>query len=118
MTVIASEPISKKTKPQGAGPSFRSSWRRWLATAFRISNVRLRFFLILLLLGLVVGQWDTLWNHWEKLTRTTDNRPQQGVSSELEYWCPMCPGVVSDWPAKCPVCNMSLVQRAKHEAVP
>ena len=30
----------------------------------------------------------------------------------------MCPGVISDWPAKCPVCNMALVQRAKQEAVP
>jgi hypothetical protein len=89
-----------------------------MTTAFRISNVRLRFFLVLVILCLVVGQWDALWNYWEKLSRTTNNGPQQGVSSGLEYWCPMCPGVVSDWPAKCPVCNMALVQRAKHEAVP
>jgi hypothetical protein len=30
----------------------------------------------------------------------------------------MCPGVVSDWPAKCPVCHMALVRRKKGEPVP
>jgi hypothetical protein len=25
----------------------------------------------------------------------------------------MCPGVLSDWPSKCPVCNMALVRRTK-----
>lgn len=30
----------------------------------------------------------------------------------------MCPGVVSDWPAKCPVCHMELVQRQKSESTP
>jgi YHS domain-containing protein len=30
----------------------------------------------------------------------------------------MCPGVVSDWPSKCPVCNMTLVRRKKGEATP
>lgn len=30
----------------------------------------------------------------------------------------MCPGVVSDWPGKCPVCNMALVRRKKGESAP
>jgi hypothetical protein len=30
----------------------------------------------------------------------------------------MCPGVLSDWPGKCPVCSMALVRRKKGEAVP
>ena len=47
------------------------------------------------------------------------NRPiESAVSREIEYWCPMCPGVVSDWPAKCPVCHMELVRRTKGEATP
>ena len=37
---------------------------------------------------------------------------------DTEYWCPMCPGVVSDWPSKCPVCSMSLVRREKGEMTP
>jgi hypothetical protein len=40
------------------------------------------------------------------------------VKDDTEYFCPMCPGVVSDWPAKCPVCNMTLVRRRRGEAVP
>lgn len=107
------------SRQDGPSPRGVSIWR-WLATALRISNVRLRFFLILLALFLVVGQWDTLWNYWEKLSRNAFGHKQspQAVSSGIEYWCPMCPGVVSDWPAKCPVCNMTLVQRQKHEMVP
>ena len=40
------------------------------------------------------------------------------MSADTEYWCPMCPGVVSDWPTKCPVCNMALVRREKGEMTP
>lgn len=29
----------------------------------------------------------------------------------------MCPGVESEWPGKCPVCHMDLVQRTKGEAI-
>jgi hypothetical protein len=29
----------------------------------------------------------------------------------------MCPGVVSDWPDKCPVCHMTLVRRTRGDAV-
>ena len=48
-----------------------------------------------------------------------DGRPDGGaVSSDTEYWCPMCPGVVSDWPTKCPVCSMTLVRRQKGEMTP
>jgi Cu(I)/Ag(I) efflux system membrane fusion protein len=39
-----------------------------------------------------------------------------GVSGDTEYFCPMDPGVVSIWPAICPICNMDLVQRKKHDA--
>src|SRR5262249_15147822 len=41
----------------------------------------------------------------------------QAVSSDTEYFCPMDPGVTSDWPTKCGVCNMSLVRRKRGEAV-
>src|SRR5262249_1074811 len=37
------------------------------------------------------------------------------ISGDTEYFCPMCPGVLSDWPSKCPVCNMALVRRKKGE---
>src|SRR5438309_8782351 len=120
-SVAASENHSQQVAPRrDEAPMRRISPWRWLATALRISNVRLRFFLILLVLFLVVGQWDTLWNYWEKLSRDAfgHKTSPQAVSSDIEYWCPMCPGVVSDWPAKCPVCQMALVRRRKGEATP
>jgi Cu(I)/Ag(I) efflux system membrane fusion protein len=85
--------------------------------AGRIVLVRLRFVLLLAGLLLLVGYWDVLRNHWDKLTRGSAQR-ENAVSWDTEYWCPMCPGVLSDWPGKCPVCNMTLVRRKKGEAVP
>src|SRR5262245_36965437 len=64
----------------------------------------------------LVAVWPVLQNYWDKFTRTA---PTGGaISSGTEYWCPMCPGVVSDWPAKCPVCNMTLVRREKGDMTP
>ena len=73
----------------------------------------------LLLVGGMLGitaVWPFLRIGWDKLTRSA---PTGGaISSDTEYWCPMCPGVVSEWPAKCPVCSMALVRRKKGEMTP
>src|SRR2546428_13656303 len=87
-----------------------STWGR-LGFAARTVYVRSRFLLILAVIFVVVGKWDTLWNYWDSWTKSGGNLTQgQTVSAETEFWCPMCPGVISDWPAKCPVCNMDLVK--------
>ena len=68
---------------------------------------------------LVIGLWGNLRNAWDTLShRLTGSNPAQGtVSNDTDYFCPMCPGVASDWPAICPVCNMDLVRRKKGETV-
>jgi Cu(I)/Ag(I) efflux system membrane fusion protein len=66
-------------------------------------------------LGVIAG-WPWLRNAFDKLTRPAP--AGGGVSADTEYWCPMCPGVVSDWPTKCPVCHMALVRRLKGEMTP
>jgi hypothetical protein len=114
--------IGTKTEKPGRSSLERtrkSSWSR-LHFTLRTVYVRLRFLLILAVIFVVVGKWDTLWNCWDSWTKIGRSDAIQGqtVSAETEFWCPMCPGVVSDWPAKCPVCNMDLVKRKKHEAVP
>ncbi|HET6575917.1 MAG TPA: efflux RND transporter periplasmic adaptor subunit [Fimbriiglobus sp.] len=77
---------------------------------------RARFVLLVGALLGVLAAWPFLRNTWDKLTQAA---PTGGaVSSATEYWCPMCPGVVSDWPTKCPVCNMTLVRRQKGEMTP
>lgn len=92
---------------------------RRLIVAAKVVQVRLRFVVILLAAFAVVGQWGTLRNHWDRLLhRLAGNAPAaHTVSGDTEYFCPMDPGVISDWPSICPVCNMDLVRRRKEEAV-
>jgi hypothetical protein len=90
--------------------------RRAVVTGIGVVAARLRFFALLGGALLVAAAWPTLRNIWDKLTRPPV--PAGAVSPDTEYWCPMCPGVVSDWPGKCPVCNMALVRRQKGEMTP
>jgi hypothetical protein len=82
-------------------------------------QVRLRIPVVLVLAALVVGRWDVIRNNWERLTRSAWFEPvaPSAVSSDTEYFCPMDPGIVSDWPGKCGICNMALVRRKRGEAV-
>jgi hypothetical protein len=79
--------------------------------------VRLRFPLLLAGVLALIAAWPWLRARWDRLTRPGSGI-DTAVSPDTEYWCPMCPGVVSDWPAKCPVCHMALVRRKKGEATP
>src|ERR1700679_4242183 len=91
----------------------------WAWSAFRLAEVRLRLPIVLVIAALVVGRWDVLRNHWDRLTRrsTVESIAQHAISSDTEYFCPMDPGIVSDWPSRCGVCNMVLVRRKRGEAV-
>ncbi len=87
-----------------------------LYTTTTVLLARARFLLLVGgLLGVIAG-WPLLTNYWDKLT--TSSQANGAISADTEYWCPMCPGVVSDWSTKCPVCNMSLVRRQKSEMTP
>jgi membrane fusion protein, copper/silver efflux system len=114
MNRSAAETTTEQRSPVGR----RSLWQR-LRGVIHLVQVRLRLPIILILAALVVGQWDLIRNYWDRLTRVV--YPQsialQAVSSDTEYFCPMDPGVISDWPSKCGVCNMSLVRRKRGEAV-
>jgi Cu(I)/Ag(I) efflux system membrane fusion protein len=93
--------------------------RRWLgsfATAAGLTLARLRFILLLLGVLALVAAWPTLRGHWDKLTGPPPLAA--AVSMDTEFWCPMCPGVVSEWPGRCPVCRMTLVRRQKGDMTP
>jgi hypothetical protein len=90
--------------------------QRPLATGLGIAVARLRFFLLLGAVLLVVAAWPTLRNRWDQLTGP--GGAGDAVAPDTEYWCPMCPGVVSDWPGPCPVCHMALVRRQKGDMTP
>lgn len=90
----------------------------WFSRALQFVNVRARFVLVIVVIGLVVGQWERLTGYWNWLTRTALGQAdrQSAVSSDTEFYCPMDPGVVSPWEEKCPICNMALVRRKKGDA--
>jgi hypothetical protein len=86
------------------------------ALAVRILLVRLRFLAVPLVAFLLVVSWPVLRNAWDTLTRQRHTLAADSVSQDTEYFCPMCPGVLSEWPGKCPVCNMALVPRKHGDA--
>jgi len=45
---------------------------------FKAIEIRLRFIAVLVAIGLVIGYWDTIKNHWDKWTR-----PAAGVGVAL-----------------------------------
>jgi hypothetical protein len=80
--------------------------------------MRLRFFFVLGVIFLVLLGWKWLGQAWDwAVIRWTGADPQaSAVSPDTEYFCPMCPGVLSSWPEKCPVCKMPLVRRKRGES--
>ncbi len=94
------------------------AWARRARAAIRLLQVRLRIPIALLLAALAVGWWDELRNRWDRMTRgaVAADATMRAVSSEVEFFCPMDPGVIAAWPGKCGVCHMALVSRKKGDA--
>ena len=91
----------------------------WARSAFRLAEVRLRIPIVLIAAAVVVGRWEEIRNYWDRFTRplVAEDTFRQPVSSDTEYFCPMDPGVISNGPGRCGVCNMALVRRRRGEAV-
>lgn len=87
---------------------------------WRIAWVRLRFVLLVGAVVLLVAQWDQVSTRvaaWLRRSTPVDIATQS-VSGDTEYFCPMDPGVVSDWPSVCGVCHMTLVRRKRGDLGP
>ena len=77
-----------------------------------ILQARLRFFIILALIGGIALSWNSITARWEKWTR-----PPVTAHSDIEYYCPMHPQIVRDKPGeKCPICGMPVAAERKKEA--
>lgn len=100
------------------GRDARGPRRGRLWSALRLAEVRLRLPIVLVLAAVVVGRWEVLRNYGDRLIRSTPVESIAGhaISADTEYFCPMDPGVLSDWPGRCGVCNMALVRRKRGEA--
>ena len=80
-------------------------------------EVRLRFVFVFALLAGLMAIWPWLRIGWGRLFTNWSPHSSQGVvSADSEFFCPMDPGVVSAWPAICPICNMDLIPRKKADA--
>lgn len=99
--------------PAELGPLGKLWW--WFHFAILVKLARLRFIAILAAIGAVIVYWDALVAHYDKWTRPDGE--EQHVASDVEYFCPMHPQVVTTNPKeKCPICFMNLTRRKKGEA--
>ena len=94
--------------------SNQGGWR----VAYAAIQVRFRFLFAIALLAILAAIWPWLTNGWERIyARFSPIMFDSGVASDREYFCPMDPGIVSDWSAICPICNMDLISRRKGESL-
>jgi Cu(I)/Ag(I) efflux system membrane fusion protein len=99
-------------------PPGLSYWQRvwwWFDFVILVKLARLRFVAILVVIGIVITQWDLLSAYYEKWTRPAGGEAAAG-GGVFEWFCPMHPSVVRDNPKdKCPICFMPLSKRKKGE---
>jgi RND family efflux transporter MFP subunit len=75
-------------------------------------SVRLRFILLMVIVGVIAAKWDTIMNYYDRWTRPTRAADRAHVD-EVEYYCGMHPNIIRDQVGKCPICGMPLTRRAK-----
>jgi membrane fusion protein, copper/silver efflux system len=106
-------------------PPHLKGWRKawwWFDFIILVKLARLRFIAILVVIGVIITQWDTLAAYYDKWTRP-DNGADVAVGSDIEYFCPMHPSIIRDNNKEvCPICFMPLAKRkkgaAQQEALP
>jgi RND family efflux transporter MFP subunit len=91
---------------------WRSAWQ-----VLKTIQARLRFIVILIGIGLVIGNWSTITSYYEKWTRT--GAEEHAAGAAFEWFCPMHPQIVRDTnKEKCPICHMDLARRRKGTGQP
>lgn len=113
---MSADDARNRTAASNRAPARASGWLGRIALGTRAAATRLRFLAIFALVFAVLGSWETISVYWAKLTTSATSAAV--ISSDTEYFCPMDPGVIADWPSRCPICHMSLVRRKRGEAAP
>ncbi len=94
----------------------KKSLLRKFLFAVKLIEVRLRFIIVVVVAGLIIGNWETLRAHWDRWARPA--RTGETGEAGYEYFCPMHPSVVRAGPALCPICGMPLSRRKVGEKTP
>lgn len=104
------ESSTKTGPPEGATRWQKLMW--WLDFIVLVNVARLRFVAIIVVIGVIITQWDTLVAYYERWTRPSTQ--STASTSGFEWFCPMHPAVVRDnSKEKCPICFMPLSKRKK-----
>lgn len=121
MPIESHQPSPSDTPPstmpiaptQGTPPfAAKPSVKRKILTVIDVVSVRLRFILLMVIVGVVAAKWDTIMNYYDRWTRPMQAADMVHVQ-EVEYYCGMHPNIIRDEPGKCPICGMPLIKRAK-----
>ena len=101
--------------------SDRAPYAEQSSTGWRLLGqglkVRFRFAFAIVALGVLMAIWPWLLGAWETvLAKWSSSFTESSVSVDKEFFCPMDPGVISVWPAICPICNMDLIPRKRADA--
>jgi multidrug efflux pump subunit AcrA (membrane-fusion protein) len=100
-------------------PPGLTGWRKawwWFHLLVLVNLARLRFIGILLVIGVIITQWDQLVAYYDSWTRPSETAAAS--AADVEYFCPMHPTVVRDNPKeKCPICFMPLSKRSKGTSI-
>ena len=98
-------------------PPGLTGWRKawwWFDFIILVKLARLRFVAVLVLIGVIITQWDLLIAYYDRWTH--DAHSVAGSAGDSEWFCPMHPSVIRDnGKEKCPVCFMPLSKRKKGE---
>jgi membrane fusion protein, copper/silver efflux system len=113
------DPIDRSVPTEDEGglraPSELHGWRKawwWFHFLILVKLARLRFIAILLVIGVVITQWDTLASYYDRWTKPASGT--EAAASDVEFFCPMHPSVIRDnGKDKCPICFMPLSKRKK-----
>jgi hypothetical protein len=115
----ASAPVTDDEGGLRAPPHLHG-WRKawwWFDFIVLVKLARLRFIGILVVIGVVITQWDTLVAYYDRWTRPAESA--QAAGADTEYFCPMHPSIVRDNNKdKCPICFMPLSKRKKGAGQP
>ncbi len=90
----------------------KASFPRRVWWFLEVLNVRSRFIFLMIIVGVLVGYWETIMNYVDRWTRP-ESAPDMVAAAEIEYYCPMHPNIIRPEPGKCPICGMPLSKRDK-----
>ncbi len=111
----STEDLTRSDEGGLRAPPGLSYWGKvwwWFDFLILVKLARLRFVVVLVAIGAVITQWDTLVAYYERYTRPSGEAA--AVAGDTEFFCPMHPSVIrSNGKEKCPICFMPLSKRKK-----